>query len=152
MKRANTIKLATVLVAAIGMIIALSGEPANAKEEIMLAMVTKTDAMDEISSVYQERRAELTSARKETKYENFAEEMIQQVGEKIEETSSTEGWPIKLLRYVPYEIMTGDYGGLLRTRPHLRFVDDVGSLFKWRPPTPLQHPAISPRCRGCRPA
>jgi len=112
MKRANTIKAVAVLAAVIGLTISFSPGPAYAQEEILLAMVTNTDALDEIGRAYRDQRVELTSVKKEANDESIVNQMIQEAGDTVAETAAAEGWPTKLLGYVPYEIMTGDYGGL----------------------------------------
>lgn len=103
MKKIATIKIAAIFTAVIGLTFAFSPVPAVAQEEIMLAMLTKTDSMDEIGTAYKETKVELAATVQEkTSNESIVNRMVQEAGSRIDEAAFSDGWPAKLLGYVPY--------------------------------------------------
>jgi len=112
MKNTAIIKIAAILTAVVGLVFVFSPATATAQEEMMLAMLTKTDSLDEIDRAYHKQKVELTAVKKEKRQESLVNQMIQEVGNGVDKAASADSWPVKLLGYVPYEIMTGDYGGL----------------------------------------
>ena len=88
MNRSKATKTLAVFTALIGFTFAFSPSP-------VMATLTKTDSLDEIQQAYEEKRIELTSSKAMVEDQDIVHQIIEEVGETIDENTSPEHWPIR---------------------------------------------------------